>query len=86
MDVRCRIITVFVFFFIWSLVLYVWRRSRSAPRPCHDVASQRTDMGRFKADARGEADLGGGNVVVHPGPIEEQSGARNLKGGWWLFN
>ncbi len=28
--VRCRIITVFVYFFIWSLVSYVWHRSPGA--------------------------------------------------------
>ena len=84
--VRCRIITVFVYFFIWSLVSYVWHRSRSAPRPCHDVASQRIDMYRFKAYAGCEAGLGGGNVAAHSGPIEEQPGAHDLKGGWLLFN
>ncbi len=43
-------------------------------------------MDRFKADARGEAGLGGGNVAAHSGSIEEQPGARDLKGGWLLLN
>jgi hypothetical protein len=86
MVVRCRIITVFEYFFIWNLVLYVWRRSHSAPRPCHDVASQRIDMNQFKADARCEAGLGGGDVAEHSGPIEDQPGASDLKLEWcWLL-
>ncbi len=75
-------------FFYLESVLYVWRRSSSASRPCHDIASQSIDMDCFKADARGEAGLGGGDasVMAHSGPIEEQPRARDLKGGWLLFN
>jgi hypothetical protein len=64
------------------------RQAQDQPRPPapHDVASQRIDTDRFRADARSEADLGGGNVAVHSGPIEEQPGASDLKGGWLMFN
>ncbi len=61
---------------IWGLVLYVWRRSRSALHPYHDVTSQSIDIDSFKADASGEAGHGGGNVAAHLG--------NSLQLGRWL--
>ena len=67
-----RIITMYAYFLNWRLVSYVRRRTRSASRPCHDVASPSNDMDRFKAEVRVEAGFGGADVPAHSGPIEEQ--------------
>ncbi len=67
------IVTVFVYCLTWKLVSYIWLRTRRAlRRPSHDVAGPSLDMDRFKAEACGEAGLGGGDVAAHFSPIEEQ--------------
>ncbi len=63
------IVIVYVYRLTWRLVSYIWRRTRRAPNPSHDVTGPSLDMDRFKADARGEAGLGGGDMAVHSGPI-----------------
>ena len=51
---------------------YVWRWTRRAPGPGHDVASPGFHVNLFEATVRGEAGFGGGNVAAHSGPIQEE--------------
>ena len=51
---------------------HVWRWTRRAPQPGHDVAGPCIDTDLTEAEFDGEAGLGGADVAEHSGPIEKQ--------------
>lgn len=56
----------------WRLVSHVWRWTRRAPQPGHDVARPCIDTDLTEAEVGGEAGFGGADVAAHCGPIEKQ--------------
>lgn len=51
---------------------HVWRWTRRAPQPGHDVARPCIDTDLTEAEVGGEAGFGGADVAAHCGPIEKQ--------------
>ncbi len=64
---------VYVFCSTWRLVTCVLRRTSRPTRPRHDVSGQGLHMDLFKAETGSEAGLGGADVAVNRGPMEEES-------------
>ncbi len=70
-----------------TVVLYIWRRTSSPPRPLHDVAGSSLNMDLFKAkigDEAGPGSLRGADVAAVLQPDGQGGRASNLKGGWLL--